>query len=305
MVGSRLLWGGAVVLSLLAHAGAAAILTMAPEQKQDEALIAGGVVAEVAMLGSGAFESLEAGNPDDTITHEPVEPEEYEPVPQEVSEIKPEEIVPQEIEPMPVDPVEPLDIQPVSPEAVETMEIQGAEVEIAAIPIPEIKPDVEPEAKTETIEPEPEKKVEKPVEKKPVRKKVVKKAGEKGKSQQSATRGQVDGSTDVKNAALGGEKKGNSTRAGNAAVSNYPGKIRSKINRSKRRVNGGHSGSVVVSFVVSSNGSASSIRVAKSSGVAALDKAAADSIRRASPFPRIPEAAGRNSWAFNVPIVFN
>ena len=292
MVGSRLLWGGAVVLSLLAHAGAAAILTMAPEQKQDEALIAGGAVAEVAMLGSGAFESLEAGNPDDTITPEPVEPEEYEPVPQEVSEIKPEEIVPQEIEPMPVDPVEPLDIQPVSPEAVETMEIQGAEVEIAAIPIPEIKPDVEPEAKTETIEPEPEKKV-------------VKKAGDKGKSQQSATRGQVDGSTDVKNAALGGEKKGNSTRAGNAAVSNYPGKIRSKINRSKRRVNGGHSGSVVVSFVVSANGSASSIRVAKSSGVAALDKAAADSIRRASPFPRIPEAAGRNSWAFNVPIVFN
>ena len=49
MVGSRLLWGGAVVLSLLAHAGAAAILTMAPEQKQDEALIAGGVVAEVAV----------------------------------------------------------------------------------------------------------------------------------------------------------------------------------------------------------------------------------------------------------------
>ena len=305
MVGSRLLWGSAVVLSLLAHAGAAAILTMAPAPKEDEALIAGGVVAEVAMLGSGAFESLESGNPDETIMPEQIEPEEFEPVPQEVAEIKPEELAPQEIEPMPVDPVEPLDVEPVSPEAVETMEIQGAEVEIAAIPIPEIKPDVEPEVKAEVIEPVPEKKPEKKVEKKPVKKKVAKKAGEKGKSRQTATRGQVDGSTDVKTASLGGQKKGNSSRAGNAAVSNYPGKIRREINRAKRRVSGGHSGSVVVSFVVSANGRATSIRVAKSSGVAKLDKAAADSIRRASPFPRIPDAAGRSSWSFNVPIVFN
>lgn len=304
MVGSKLLWGSAVVLSLLAHAGAAAILTMAPAPKEDEALIAGGVVAEVAMLGSGAFESLESGNPDETITPEQIEPEEFEPVPQEIAEIKPEEIVPQEIEPMPIDPVEPLDVEPVSPETVETMEIQGAEVEIAAIPIPEIKPEVEPEAKAEVIEPVPEKKVEKkPVKK--VKKKVAKKAGEKGKSRQTATRGQVDGSADVKTASLGGQKKGNSSRAGNAAVSNYPGKIRREINRAKRRVSGGHSGSVVVSFVVSANGRATSIRVAKSSGVAVLDKAAADSIRRASPFPRIPEAAGRSSWSFNVPIVFN
>ena len=51
--------------------------------------------------------------------------------------------------------------------------------------------------------------------------------------------------------------------------------------------------------------SASGIRIARSSGVAALDKAAVDSVQRAAPFAKIPEGAGKSSWAFNVPIVFN
>ncbi|MCF3643119.1 TonB family protein [Rhizobium sp. TRM95111] len=296
MVGNRLVWVAAAVVSLIAHAGAAAILTLSPAQEQDEALIAGGVVAEVAMLGSGAFEAVESGAPEEVVRPEDVTPEEIQPVAPEVAEV-----TPQEIEPLPIDPSLPVDAEAVAPESVEPLEVPGAEVEVAAIPIPEIKPEVEPERQAEAIQPVPEKKIEKPVE----RKKPVKKAGEKGKSRQTATRGQVDGSADVKTAALGGQKKGNASTAGNAAVSNYPGKVRSKINRSKRRVSGGHSGSVVVSFVVSSSGSASGIRVARSSGVAALDKAALDSIRRASPFPKIPPAAERSSWSFSVPIVFN
>ncbi|MDX3927109.1 MAG: TonB family protein [Shinella sp.] len=293
MVGSRLIWGGAIVLSLLAHAGAAAILTMTPAEEQEEALIAGGVVTEVAMLGNGAFEEIETGNPDEVIRPEEIQPEEVEPVQPETAEI-----VPQEVEPMPV---EPLDVQPVPPEPVEAMEVPGSEVEIAAIPIPEIKPEIQPEEKAETVQPVPEKK--EPVKKAERRKKkVAQKAGEEGRNRQSARKGQVDGVEGVKSASLGGEKRGNSSVAGNAAVSNYPGKVRNKINRAKRRAPG--SGSVVVSFVVSSGGQASGIRIARSSGDSDLDQAAVDSVRRASPFPKIPEAAGRNSWPFSVPIVF-
>ncbi len=260
-------------------------------------MIAGGVVAEVAMLGNGAFEAVESGNPEDVITPETIQPDVTEPVPQEVAELQPTEIQPEMAEVAPVDPV-------VS-EPVEELIVPSAEVEIAAIPIPEIKPEIEPE---EEIKPVPEVKKEEPVkkvERKKPKQKVVKKAGEKGKAKQSATKGEVDGSENVKSASVGGRKKGNSSVAGNAAVSNYPGKVRNKINRAKRRAPGGERGSVVVSFVVGSGGQASGIRVARSSGSAALDRAAVDSVQRAAPFAKIPEAAGRSSWAFNVPIVFN
>ena len=295
MAGSKWLWIGAGALSLLAHAGAAAILTMTPAQQEEEALIAGGVVAEVAMLGNGAFEAVESGNPEDVITPETIQPDVTEP--QEVAEIQPTEIQPEVTEIAPVDPV-------VS-EPVQELIVPSAEVEIAAVPVPEIKPVIEPE---DEIKPVPEVKKEKPVkkvERKKPKQKVVKKAGEKGKAKANASKGEVDGSEDVKTAAVGGQKKGNSSAAGNAAVSNYPGKVRNKINRAKRRVSGGDRGSVVVSFVVGSGGQASGIRVARSSGSAALDRAAVDSVQRAAPFAKIPEAAGRSSWAFNVPIVFN
>lgn len=297
MAGSKWLWGGAGVLSLLAHAGAAAILTMAPTPPEEEVLIAGGVVAEVAMLGNGAFEAVESGNPENTITPETIQPDITEPVPQEVAEIQPTEIQPEMTEIAPVDPV-------VS-EPVQELIVPSAEVEIAAVPVPEIKPEIEPEPE---IKPVPAVKKEQPVkkvERKKPKQKIVKKAGEKGKAKENATKGDVDGSADVKTASVGGEKKGNSSTAGNAAVSNYPGKVRNKINRAKRRAAGGDRGSVVVSFVIGANGGASGIRVARSSGSAALDRAAVDSVQRAAPFAKIPEAAGKSSWAFSVPIVFN
>ncbi len=296
MSGSKWLWFVGGALSLLAHATAAAILTMAPAPEEEQALIAGGVVAEVAMLGNGAFEAVESGNPEDVIRPETIEPDATEP--HEVAEIQPTEIQPEMTEE-----VSPID--PVVSEPVEELIVPSAEVEIAAVPVPEIKPEIEPE---DEIKPVPEVKKEEPVkkvERKKPKQQPVKKAGDKGKAKQNATKGEVDGSADVKTAAVGGQKKGNSSAAGNAAVSNYPGKVRNKINRAKRRVSGGDRGSVVVSFTVGASGQASGIRVARSSGSAALDRAAVESVARAAPFAKIPEAAGRSSWAFNVPIVFN
>jgi len=297
MSGSKWLWVGGGVFSLLAHATAAAILTMAPAPEEQQAMIAGGVVAEVAMLGNGAFDATEAGKPEDAIAPEAIQPDVAETTPQHVAEIQPTEIQPESTE----------TVQPTDPfvsEPVEELIVPSAEVEIAAIPIPEIKPEVEPE---QEIKPVPEAKKEEPVkkgERKKPKQKPVRKAGEEGKSKQNAKKGEIDGSADVKAAAVGGQKKGNSSVAGDSTVSNYPGKVRNKINRAKRRVAGGKRGSVVVSFVINASGQASGIRVARSSGEAAVDKAALDSVQRAAPFAKIPENAGKSSWAFNVPIVF-
>jgi periplasmic protein TonB len=293
MSGSKWLWIGGGVLSLLAHATAAAILTMAPVPEEEPAMIAGGVVAEVAMLGNGAFEAVESGNPEDVIKPEAIEPDVTEPEPQKVAEIQPTEIQPETTEL-----VSPTD--PVVSEPVQEMIVPSAEVEIAAVPVPEIEPE-------EEIKPVPEVKKEEPVkkvERKKPKEKPVKKAGDKGKAKQNATRGEIDGSADVKAAAVGGQKKGNSSVAGDSAVSNYPGKVRNKINRAKKRVSGGKGQSVLVSFVVSADGAASGIRVARSSGDPTLDAAAVESVQRASPFAKIPASAGRSSWKFSVPVVF-
>ena len=99
----------------------------------------------------------------------------------------------------------------------------------------------------------------------------------------------------------GGSKNG---KVGNAAVSNYPGKVRSKLARAARSVRAKGRGEVIVAFAVSSNGNVRSARVARSSGVASVDQAALQAISKASPFPPIPDNAGRSTWEFSIPLAF-
>jgi len=128
--------------------------------------------------------------------------------------------------------------------------------------------------------------------------------GSGGANQADAKRGQ---NSSGQSASSGGG--GKSSAAGNAAVSNYPGKVAAKLRcalrypaearRQKLR------GVVQVSFVVSASGGVGSIRLASSSGSPILDKAALEAVRRAAPFPAIPASAGRSSWPFSVPLAFN
>lgn len=295
MSASKWLWVGGGVLSLVAHATAAAILTMAPAPAEEEAMIAGGIVAEVSMLGSAAFDATESGTPEDAIMPETIQPDVAETTSQQVAEIQPTEIQPELTEM-----VQPTN--PVASEPVEELIVPSAEVEIAAIPIPEIKPEVEPE---EAIKPVPEAKKEEPVKKvereKP-KQKPVRKAGERGKAKQNAKKGENDGSQDVKTAAVGSEKKGNSFAAGNADVSNYSGKVRRKINRARVHVKGRDRGIAMVSFVVSASGQISNLRISRSSGFPAVDKAALASVQRAAPFPKIPVETGKSTWGFDLPV---
>ena len=95
------------------------------------------------------------------------------------------------------------------------------------------------------------------------------------------------------NAAQSGSRQRAAAPAGNAAASNYPGKVMSRIARvGKPRVRS--RGTAVIAFSIGGGGQLAGVRVARSSGSAALDQAALGIIRKAAPFPRPPAGARRN-----------
>ena len=199
--------------------------------------------------------------------------------------------------------------EPLTASKVKTEEVAKAEpTETKAKPIEKKAESAKP-AKKRAVEEKPpaaRKKAAKPKAeegKKAVEKAKPKKSGNQGSNDANAVRGQADGSEkgDSRQASRGGSKNG---QVGNAAVSNYPGKVRSKLARAARSVRARGRGEVVVAFAVGSNGSVRSARVTRSSGVASVDKAALQAIGKASPFPPIPANAGRSTWEFSIPLAF-
>jgi len=142
-------------------------------------------------------------------------------------------------------------------------------------------------------------------QKQPERKPPAKRpAGDGGQNDREAQRGRSDGS-DVAQAASNGTGS-KSNMDGNAAVSNYPGKVRAKLRRTwngvSRATRRGGQREVHVSFVVDLGGGLGSVRIIQSSGSGEVDSAAMESVRRAAPFPPIPTGAGRTRWEFTIPL---
>lgn len=133
--------------------------------------------------------------------------------------------------------------------------------------------------------------------------------GSRGQQAANQTRGSADGQANEGATAQGSRQASGGQAAGNAAVSNYPGKVVSRLRRALRYPSAANrdrlSGEVQVRFTVSASGSVSGISVVRSSGYAILDQAAVATVQRAAPFPAIPPAAGRSSWPFTVPLAFS
>jgi protein TonB len=131
-------------------------------------------------------------------------------------------------------------------------------------------------------------------------------SGSRGKAESDARRGMAAGKAEGTKATAG--KAGKSSSAGNAAASNYPGKVVAKLRRALRYPADARRqklrGEAMVGFTVNADGGTRGVRLLRSSGSAVLDKAALDAVRRAAPFPSIPEAAGRSQWSFEVPLAF-
>ena len=195
----------------------------------------------------------------------------------------------------------------VRPGETETSDISDLLSDVVSPPLPEAKPAAagqQPARKEPATRPREFRKG-KTAAAKPVAK--AKKTGNGGSGQADSRRGQADGRNS--GTAASSSRGGKSSAAGNAAVSNYPGKVATRLRRSLRYPAAAKRqrlrGQVHVSFVVAANGSVGSVRVVASSGSPILDKAALDTVRRAAPFPAIPDGAGRSSWPFTVPLAFS
>lgn len=299
-------WTAAVGLSLLAHAGAAAFFQ--PDPQEETAQVAGGEAMEVTLLGNAFEETVQAG----AVSDRPIDP--LETPPEEVQPI--EDTTPvAEIPPLETEvPAEtPSDVQPVDADVIVPAEdmpetvVAEAEVTATVAPVETVVPEEKPE-----IQPEPEV-VEKPKEKPPEEKKKVEpkkpvkqKVGDKGKSVETANKGQADGAANAA-ANLDSGKKGNVSRqAGNAAVSNYKGKVEARLKRRlkypRSAERAGITGTAYVKFTVSPSGAVSNVAIAKSTGVPILDEAAIQTVYKAAPFPKMPE--GMTAQNFLKPLGF-
>lgn len=213
---------------------------------------------------------------------------------------QPTEVVEEAVPVTPQETVEALPEEPTEPETA------IAEVlEEMARPIERPRPAPAEPKRAETKTPPVERRAEKPAPKaEQPAKRAERRAGSGGQGRADARRGREDG--EARGAKTTQTGKGRASAAGNAAVTNYPGKVRSKISRAVRRISrrdrSGAERDVHVSFTVTASGGLGGLSVARSSGSSALDSAAIAAVRRAAPFPPIPDGAGRRSWQFTIPL---
>ncbi len=159
-----------------------------------------------------------------------------------------------------------------------------------------VSKEIEPNEQSELPDVKPKKKIKKVKPKKKKKKKKVKTAKRDKKKQKKRLAGKRLAALKKGGGARGRQKR----KAGKAAMSNYRGRVQSHLARYKRKVTSSR-GIVRVSFSLARSGAVRSVRVVRSSGSGALDRAAIAMVRRASHFPRIP-AGGPLSMRFTISI---
>jgi len=102
--------------------------------------------------------------------------------------------------------------------------------------------------------------------------------------------GQDDGRENEVAVAANAESQGQSSQAGNASASNYPGRVIRQLRR-VRRPRGVGRGTAIVGFLITGSGGVGSVWLVTSSGNAALDQAAIQHVHLAAPFPSPPQGA--------------
>nr|WP_303623812.1 TonB family protein [Shimia sp. CNT1-13L.2] len=173
-------------------------------------------------------------------------------------------------------------------------------------PAPEPKPEVkaEPEPKPDEVQkpkPESQKAEEKTLKaKKTPKAKVATAASAPVREQKAAGTGGTSqagvGKNDVTTLGKGQERK---------LFAKWGARIRSKVERQQRYPRGQKGkAKVIVKITVSNSGQLKGVRVARSSGNQAYDKAALAAVKRARKFPKAPKGLNAPSYAFNLPITF-
>lgn len=290
------LWAGAALFVVLTHVAIAyAIQALRPLDPPVEATEPA-LMIDLAPLAFSTPETVEAESVTEEIPQETVEPvddvqevveEQVEPA--ETAELD-EPVEPETTQPLQAEP-ETAEVEPAEPEVVEPELIEPEVAEVTpevAIPLPEPRPVVkEPEKKQPIQKAEPRKKEPRKTVEKPAPKKEVAKAEPKAKP---AARASAASRT---------------AKAPTVSPARWQARVLARIKRFQRYPRGaksrGEEGVVGVNFVIDSSGAVISTRLSRSSGSSELDRAALDSLRRASPMPAPPPGIR----SLSVPVQFN
>lgn len=136
-------------------------------------------------------------------------------------------------------------------------------------------------------------------------KKPDKQASKRSKRSSQGRTGSKTKGRAAKRAGDGGQKQ---RATGKANLSNYLGKVISRLHRQKRYPKSARrkkiQGTAVVAFVINANGSIGNLRIRRSAGHAMLDQAVLSMVRRAAPFPPIPAKSGKKRMPISVPVKF-
>jgi protein TonB len=306
-----------VVLLLLAGSahGALAFAWNTPDPVEIEGSSGAAEVqlgSSFADMAAGTLEPIEAETVSTTAPTKPVKAETVKPVamaalaplaatPKASAPVSAQPVAPQVAAPAPTTPTAPSapasTAKPSKPQTAEQSQPDQSQAQPA-------QKTIVPTTKAQTLttvtaaevlkaEPEPKPKAKpKPKKKKKAKPQKAKKPKAKqGNAKRNAKAGSASGSKKGKavSRGTGGKKKS----AGNAKASNYPGKVMRKIAR-VRKPNVRARGSALVAFSITSGGGLGGVSIARSSGSAALDRAAVKVVRRAAPFPKPPSGARRN-----------
>jgi protein TonB len=101
----------------------------------------------------------------------------------------------------------------------------------------------------------------------------------------------------------GAKAKAAPVSASTGSVLNYASRVRAKVSGHVPR-SGAGKGTVVISFAVTKSGGLSGARISRSSGNAAVDKAALSGVRASAPFPLPPPGASPAQLRFSVAFQF-
>lgn len=101
----------------------------------------------------------------------------------------------------------------------------------------------------------------------------------------------------------GAKAKAAPISASTGSVLNYASRVRAKVSGHVPR-SGAGKGTVVISFAVTKSGGLSGARVSRSSGNAAIDRAALAGVRASAPFPPPPAGASPTQLRFSVAFQF-
>ncbi|WP_064684856.1 cell envelope integrity protein TolA [Rhizobium bangladeshense] len=309
--------------SLIFHATLAAMLIVAFPHISEEAIEEAGEAVSVVMYGNSDVDQTAAGETDVTVQEEiipeAVEPETIQPT--EVSPVETQDPIQQAPAPE-VTRVSPETAAAVEPEILvsevpaETAvaqqmstivpeeqkpadeippEFQPSETPpVAAVEPEEVKPfetaevQPEPDVPEEVVTPKPKPKAVTEEKPKPIEKKrpLKKAAGSKGEAQQDSMRGVAEGNPSAQSD-RNSQAASNNNGVGTAARANYGGKVRSRIRRALREPKN-VSGTAGVTLTIAGSGNLVSAVISRSSGVPEIDRAAAEAVRRASPFSPPP-----------------